>query len=399
MTIRPQLASSPATAVLTNGELAMARPMTLAARALAAPLTVILTNLLAPSPSLTTCSARSSSKSSSFLRKSRSSGSLAVSILACDALPVANAKRVSLVDVSESTVDAIEGLGRPFGQQLLQHGGRQGGVGEDEGQHGGHIGGDHPGALAKAVDAHLFVADFGGSGGHLGIGVGGQNGMGGVAPAVGRQFSQGVAQGLGDFRILERNPDGPGRGDKHLAGLAAALFRRRLGGTPHRSDAGPTGEGIGVPRIDHDQPRGAAFQGLTAPQHRRRGRQRLGENRRRRWFREPARRPSDRSGPGSAARKHGRPDGRRRAATARQWPWGASGEMVAMVKGPFCPRVVEPPVPRPFRKGAGRRGTSFGRCAGLINPPVRRRSGSGPAGVVLTASAFRRKPNRRWRTS
>ena len=57
MTTRPQLASSPATAVLTSGELAIDSAMRLAERADFAPVTVTSTCLRAPSPSRTTCSA------------------------------------------------------------------------------------------------------------------------------------------------------------------------------------------------------------------------------------------------------------------------------------------------------------------------------------------------------
>ena len=54
ITIRPQLASSPATAVLTSGELAIDIAINRAARADSAPVTVTAMNLLAPSPSRTT---------------------------------------------------------------------------------------------------------------------------------------------------------------------------------------------------------------------------------------------------------------------------------------------------------------------------------------------------------
>ena len=65
MTMRPQLASSPAIAVLTSGELAIDRPIRRAAPSSAAPPTRTATNFVAPSPSRTTCCARSSSTSSS----------------------------------------------------------------------------------------------------------------------------------------------------------------------------------------------------------------------------------------------------------------------------------------------------------------------------------------------
>ena len=53
--MRPQLGSAPAMAVLTSGELAMARAIWAAARSSAAPLTSMVTSLLAPSPSRAIC--------------------------------------------------------------------------------------------------------------------------------------------------------------------------------------------------------------------------------------------------------------------------------------------------------------------------------------------------------
>src|SRR5690348_4980731 len=49
--IRPQFGSEPATAVLTSGELAIVRAILTAASLLGAPVTVIVINFFAPSPS------------------------------------------------------------------------------------------------------------------------------------------------------------------------------------------------------------------------------------------------------------------------------------------------------------------------------------------------------------
>ena len=62
------------------------------------------------------------------------------------------AARVSLVEVSPSTVIAVErALGRRA-EQRLQHRRRQRRVGEDIGQHRRHVGRDHARALGEAVD-------------------------------------------------------------------------------------------------------------------------------------------------------------------------------------------------------------------------------------------------------
>ena len=102
MTMRPQFASSPAIAVFTKGELAMARPTRRAEPASTAPVTSMRMNFCAPSPSRTTCSARSSSTSfNASAKPSRLSAPL-------PAVPVANSSTVSLVEVSLSTVVALK---------------------------------------------------------------------------------------------------------------------------------------------------------------------------------------------------------------------------------------------------------------------------------------------------
>ena len=62
------------------------------------------TSFCAPSPSRTTCKARSCSTASSAARKPRSIGPPAAGMRACRAWPVANSSTVSLVEVSLSTV-------------------------------------------------------------------------------------------------------------------------------------------------------------------------------------------------------------------------------------------------------------------------------------------------------
>ena len=65
------------------------------------------------------------------------------------AAPVANSSTVSLVEVSLSTVMQLKvvGAGR---QQRLQRRLGDGRVGEDEAQHGRHVGRDHAGALGRS---------------------------------------------------------------------------------------------------------------------------------------------------------------------------------------------------------------------------------------------------------
>ena len=115
-TTRPQLASSPATAVLTRGELAIDSAMRFAATSLSAPSTVTETNLRAPSPSLTTRWARSSSSRSSAAAKPASRGSAGSEMAGAPrsaAPPVAKSIRVSDVEVSLSTVMQLNEVSTP----------------------------------------------------------------------------------------------------------------------------------------------------------------------------------------------------------------------------------------------------------------------------------------------
>ena len=106
ITMRPQFASSPAIAVFTRGELAIDMAIRCAAASLCAPVTAISINFSAPSPSRATCWARSRQMPSSALAKffSRASRADFNPGGAAPALPVANNKTVSDVDVSPSTV-------------------------------------------------------------------------------------------------------------------------------------------------------------------------------------------------------------------------------------------------------------------------------------------------------
>jgi hypothetical protein len=72
---RPQLASAPAIAVLTSGEFAMLKAIVRADSSVTAPATRTSISFCAPSPSRTTCLARSVITSASAPRKRSSSGS------------------------------------------------------------------------------------------------------------------------------------------------------------------------------------------------------------------------------------------------------------------------------------------------------------------------------------
>jgi len=116
MTTRPQFASSPATAVLTSGELAIDSAIRLAERDDVAPVTAISISLRAPSPSRTTCRARSLSRRFSARLNATSAGSASEETRGAPrpaAAPVAKISSVSLVEVSLSTVTALKVVSAP----------------------------------------------------------------------------------------------------------------------------------------------------------------------------------------------------------------------------------------------------------------------------------------------
>ena len=125
ITMRPQLASSPAIAVFTSGELAIESAMRLAASSVSAPVTSMRISFCAPSPSFTTCSARSSSTASSFWRNSVSRLSVAL-VIGGVVRALAGGEQQQRVAGGGVAVhrDGIERGLHARGQQLLQAPGR-----------------------------------------------------------------------------------------------------------------------------------------------------------------------------------------------------------------------------------------------------------------------------------
>ena len=128
-----------------------------------------------------------------------------------------------------------------------------GGIGEQEGEHGRHVRRNHAGALGDAVDGHRHALDLGLARGKLRVSVRGHDGAGGF----GDPFRAGIFGKPGEqareFGRIERLADHPGRGDIHVGfettGGGCGRFRREL----HRVAPAFAGEGIGVAGIDHER--------------------------------------------------------------------------------------------------------------------------------------------------
>jgi len=124
---RPQLASSPKRAVLTRGDVEMVLAMVCASWLDMAPLTIISTHLLAPSPSFTRLLARLLSTCSSRTWNSPACSRLSMETLDC---PLASISVVSLVLVSPSiqillsvlfTPDTSSFCNRSWGMDMSVH--------------------------------------------------------------------------------------------------------------------------------------------------------------------------------------------------------------------------------------------------------------------------------------
>ena len=144
---------------MTSGELPIVRPMRRAARNVAAPVTSIVTNFCAPSPSRAICWARSTVTASSARRKLRSRRSSGTDDwLVRRLLGGAEQHRVAGRGVA---VDghAIERSVHRSREKRLQHRGGQCRIGEYIDKHRRHVGGDHAGPLGEPVEPYFDTVD------------------------------------------------------------------------------------------------------------------------------------------------------------------------------------------------------------------------------------------------
>ena len=140
------------------------------------------------------------------------------------AAPVANSRQVSLVEVSPSTVMQLNVVLTCSSRSSCKRFRLDRRVGEDEAQHGRHVGRDHAGALAEAVDGDARIADLRRARRELRIGVGRQDGARRGFEAVGFRRLGEIAQEMREFARVHRLADDAGRGEIDLVRLAV---RRR----------------------------------------------------------------------------------------------------------------------------------------------------------------------------
>ena len=153
-------------------------------------------------------------------------------------------------------------------QQRLQHLGRQCRVGKDIGEHRRHVRRDHARAFGEAVEPHGRAVDRRGRGGALRKRVGGHDRPRRRFPGLRRQFFDRLGQRRDDAFGRRRLADHAGRGDEHLAWVAAEQPRGGRRGRLDDLPAGAAGEHVRIAGIDDDRADLAARQALPAPHDR-----------------------------------------------------------------------------------------------------------------------------------
>ena len=172
----------------------------------------------------------------------------------------------------------IEAVGNPLLQQGLQHRRRNRRVGEHEGQHGGHVGRDHAGALGDAADRHHGVAELCGLDRALGKRVGGHDRPRGRLEIAGLGGGDEVIHDAVEGSGVERFADHPRGGEEHFARLALGRLAGAGGGVFCRLPPAAPGKRIRIAGIHHQRARLAGRDLVAAPIDRRRRAFRLGEH-------------------------------------------------------------------------------------------------------------------------
>ena len=142
-------------------------------------------------------------------------------------------------------------------------GGRQGvlrllrgenGISGDDGEHGGHPGGQHPNSLDHAADGPALCPGTDREGVLLGDGVGGHDGGGGVGPGLGRvgQGEGGDVDALQEDGHVDALPDDAGGADQDLARFGAQQTCGAGGGGFGVVHALRSGAGVGAAGVEDD---------------------------------------------------------------------------------------------------------------------------------------------------
>ena len=205
-------------------------------------MTSIRISFCAPSPSRTTCSARSSSSASSLAEKSRSSRGRRCCRPASGSSGAAPARSRTAAPCRRSRCRCrrwcrLKLASTPARSMRVEQIGRDLRVREHEAEHGRHVGRDHAAALGDAADPDLGIADPGGADRRLGERVGGHDAARRLFPSVFAERGVQARQGRGQPLVRQHLAD-------HARGGEEDLLRRAA----EQGGGGGGGCGAGVAR-------------------------------------------------------------------------------------------------------------------------------------------------------
>ena len=182
--MRPQFGSAPKMAVFTRALSATAFATRFASASSRSPSTSMVTRCVAPSASAAMARARSAHTADGGGLETRQRPRPG----AVRSAPLANSSSVSLVLVCPSTLTQLNEASAAQSGERVQVGRGDGGVGQDEREHGRHVRADHRRPLGEAGQPHLVPADRDSPRGHLDARVGRQDGVGGSVEGGGTGF-------------------------------------------------------------------------------------------------------------------------------------------------------------------------------------------------------------------
>ncbi len=249
--MRPQLGSCPLMAVFTSGELATLRAATVASRREAAPRTLIVTSLVAPSPSSDQHARQPVHQGFQPPRElaEPSAASLEGGVLGQSVGQYGDGVTRRLITIHADAVErSVNRPPRDAGQGVA----RNHGIGGDETEHGGQVWLDHPHPLGHATERDGPPADLHPERRLLGPRVSGHDGLGGrTTPLGGEGFDQ-LRERSTDSIHRKRNADDPGGRDQDVLGRDPQEVRHRFGHLARVADPLLARADVGTPAGGND---------------------------------------------------------------------------------------------------------------------------------------------------
>ena len=142
------------------------------------------------------------------------------------------------------------------------------GIGQDEAEHGGHIGLNHAGAFGETGEPDGLAADFNFNRQAFGDEVGGHHRFRGIESVVRREVFVQFLDSVGNFIHRQEFTDGSGGADKDIGGVDAERAGSQCGHGLGVGLALRAGAGVGDAAVHHNRSRAVVFNHLNVPFHR-----------------------------------------------------------------------------------------------------------------------------------